>query len=107
MYFALHIVCTCFVFCVNLVPIIVKWKRICTKDITFSPSKGIKTLLFADDQVIIADSEDKLRRGIFTLQNIAKNFGMEMSTEKSETMEFVGKTQSDVKSLWITNVYQK
>ena len=30
-----------------------------------------------------------------------------MSTEKSETMEFVGKTQSDVKSLRITNVYKK
>jgi hypothetical protein len=57
----------CFVFCVNLVPIIVKWNNIDTKVITFSPIKEI-TLLSADDQVIIADSEDKLQRGIFTLQ---------------------------------------
>jgi len=76
----------CFVFCVNLVPIIVKWNQMDIKEITFSPSKEITTLLFADDQVIIADSEDKLRRGVFTLRNIAKNFGMEISTEKSETI---------------------
>ena len=62
----------CFVFCVNLVPIIVKLKQIYTKDVIFSPSKEIKTLLFADDQGIIADSENKLQRGIFTLQNIVK-----------------------------------
>jgi len=30
-----------------------------------------------------------------------------MSTEKSETMEFVGKTQTDVKSLRMTNVYRE
>jgi len=62
----------CFIFCVNLVPGVVKWKRIYTQDITFSPSKEIKTLLFADDQVIIVESDDKLQRGIFILQNIAK-----------------------------------
>jgi hypothetical protein len=88
MYFSLHVVCMFFVFCLNLVAIIVKWKQIYTKDITFLPSKEIKNLLFADDQVTIADSEDKLQRGIFTLQNITKNFGMEITTEKTETMEF-------------------
>jgi len=107
MYFALHILYVCFVFCVNLVQITVKWNQIYTKDITFSPSKEINLCFFADGQVIIADSEDKLQRGIFTLQNIVKIFGMEISTEKSETMEFLGKTQSDVKSLWITNVHIK
>jgi hypothetical protein len=47
---------------------IVKWNNIDTKVITFSPSKEITTLLFADDQIIIADSEYKLQRGIFTSQ---------------------------------------
>jgi len=50
----------------------------------------INTLLFADDQVIIADLEDNLQCGVFTLQNIAKNFGREMSPEKSKTMAFLG-----------------
>jgi retron-type reverse transcriptase len=40
--------------------IIVKWKTIYTKGITLSTSTKINTLLFADDQVIIADSEDNL-----------------------------------------------
>ena len=52
--------------------IIVKWKQICTKDITLSTSTRINTLLFADGQVIRADSENNLQTGEFTLQNIAK-----------------------------------
>lgn len=45
-----------------------------TKVITLSISTEIKTLRFADDQVIIAITEDNLRRGIFTLENRTKNF---------------------------------
>jgi hypothetical protein len=45
---------------------------------------------FADDQVIIVDSADNLQRGVFTLQNIPKNFGMEKRPEKSETIAFLG-----------------
>jgi len=54
--------------------IIVKWKQICTKGITLSTSTRINTLIFADGEVIRADSEDNLQRGEFTLQNIAKRF---------------------------------
>jgi hypothetical protein len=32
------------------------------------------TLRFADDQVTIADSEDNLQKGVFTLQNTVKIF---------------------------------
>jgi hypothetical protein len=42
--------------------IIVKWNYIYTKDITLSTSTKINTLHFADDQVVIADSEDNLQR---------------------------------------------
>jgi len=45
---------------------------------------------FADNQVITADSADNLQRGVFTLQNIATNFGMEKRPEKSETIAFLG-----------------
>jgi hypothetical protein len=45
---------------------------------------------FADDQVIIVDSADNLKRGVFTLQNIATNFGMEKRPENSETIAFLG-----------------
>ena len=39
---------------------------------------------------MIADSEDNLRRGVVTLQNNAKNFGVEKLPEKHETMAFLG-----------------
>jgi len=41
----------------------------------------INTLRFADDQALIADSEDNLQRGVFTLQRITHNFGMIISSE--------------------------
>ena len=42
------------------------------KYIKLSTSKKINTIHFADSQVIIADSDDNLQHGVFTLQNIAK-----------------------------------
>jgi hypothetical protein len=42
--------------------IIVKWSDIYTKGVTLSTSTKISTLHFADDQVVIADSEDNLQR---------------------------------------------
>jgi hypothetical protein len=60
--------------------ITVKLNQIYTKGITLTTTTKINTLLFADDQVIrvIADLENNLERGVFTLQNIAKHFGMEI-----------------------------
>jgi type IV secretory pathway VirB4 component len=50
----------------------------------------LRFLKIHDNQVIIANSEDNLQRGVFTLQNIVKDFGMEILPEKSETMAFLG-----------------
>jgi hypothetical protein len=47
--------------------IIVKWNQIYTKGVTLSNTTKINTLLFADDEVIIADSEDNCCRRVFTL----------------------------------------
>jgi hypothetical protein len=58
--------------------IILKCKQIYTKCIGSSTSKKIKIPLFADDQVIIPDSDYNLQRGVVTLQNVAKSFGMEI-----------------------------
>jgi len=63
---------------VNEIVVRVIWNQIYTKGITLPVSTKNKTQPFADDQVIIADSEDNLQRGIFTLRNIAKNFGMQI-----------------------------
>jgi hypothetical protein len=42
--------------------ITVKWNHIYTKGISLSTSTKINILLFADDQVVIADSEGNLQR---------------------------------------------
>jgi hypothetical protein len=83
----------------------VKWNQIYTKGITLSNTTKINTLLFADDQVIIADSDDNLQKAVFTLHNLAQDFGMEISPEKSETMAVLRQDPVRRKSLWITNVY--
>jgi hypothetical protein len=50
---------------------IVKWKQIYRKVLLYRPLK-MNPVPTVDGQVIIADSEDNLRRGVFTLQNTAK-----------------------------------
>ena len=77
-------------FNINMSEIIVKWNQIYAKGIALSTSTKASTLLFADDQVLIVHSEDSLQRRVFASQNVANNFGMELSPEKYETMAFLG-----------------
>jgi hypothetical protein len=46
------------------------------KGINVQNNTKLNTILFADDQVIIANSEDNLQRGVFTLNNTLNRFGM-------------------------------
>jgi len=86
--------------------ITVKLNHIYKNGTTLSTSRKINNLLFADDQVILADSEDNLQRGVFTLQNKVKKNGMEISPEKFQMMSFLG--QDPVRSETIvTNVNNK
>ena len=41
------------------------------------------TLLFADDQLIISDTEDNLQRAVYLLYNISKEDNLEIATEKT------------------------
>jgi len=47
--------------------IIAKFNQIYIKGITLSTSTKLNAPLFTGEQVIIADSEDNLQRGVFTL----------------------------------------
>jgi hypothetical protein len=64
------------------------------------PSKG-------NNQVIRADSEDNFQRGVFTLQNIAKNFEMEISPGKSETVAFLLQQPVSCKTVVDNNCLQQ
>ena len=61
----------------------------------YQPVQTWTFVLFADDQVTIVYSEDNLQRGVFTLLIIAKNFGMEISPEKSEMAFFKTKPNKE------------
>jgi hypothetical protein len=68
----------------------------------------VQTLLFVDDQVIIADSEVNLQTGEFTFYNIQqKIFGMEISLEKLEMMAFLGQDPVRCKIVVHNNWLQK
>jgi hypothetical protein len=54
---------------------------------------------------VCAPSQVNLQTAVFTLQNTAQSFGMEISPEKSETMAFLGQDPLRFKILWITEVY--
>jgi len=44
----------------------------------------LNTLLFADDQVIIQDSEDKLQKSIYLLNQMCKDYNLKISTDKTK-----------------------
>jgi hypothetical protein len=51
------------------------------KALLCQPVQQKNTLLFAEDQVTTADSKGNLEMGVFALQNIANNFGAEISSK--------------------------
>ena len=48
------------------------------------------TLLFADDQFIICDTEYNLQKAVYLLYNIFKECNLEISTKKTKVLSFVG-----------------
>ena len=54
------------------------------KELTFN------TLLFADDQFIISDTEENFQRAVYLLYNISKEYNLEIATKKTKVFGFVG-----------------
>jgi hypothetical protein len=50
----------------------------------------LNTILFADDQVVIANSEDNLQRGLHALYQTVQTFGTKISYQKTKIMAFKG-----------------
>ena len=51
----------------------------------------LNTLLFADEQAIIQDSEDKLQKSVYILKQMSKDYNLRISTNKTKIMAFKGK----------------
>jgi len=48
------------------------------------------TLLFADDQFIISDTENNLQNAVYLLYNISKAYNFEIAAKKIKVFGFVG-----------------
>jgi hypothetical protein len=48
------------------------------------------TLLFADDQFIIYDTEDNLQKAVYLLYNISKEYNLEIATKKRKVFGYFG-----------------
>lgn len=53
----------------------------------------LNTILFADDQVVFADKEDKLQLALFQLNKTMSKYNLTVSHEKTKVMAFIGKYQ--------------
>jgi len=51
----------------------------------------LSTLLLADDQVTIADTEDNLQKAVHTLNQIITEYGLTISVQKTKRMAFKGR----------------
>jgi hypothetical protein len=71
--------------------VIREWKTRSNPGIWLKETAAKNTLLFADDQIIIQESEDELQRSIFYLNNICKCYNLKISINKTKTMAFKGK----------------
>jgi hypothetical protein len=48
-------------------------------------------MIFADDLVLLAASEDDLQHSFYSFKLVAEKYSMEISTEKTKIMAFCGK----------------
>jgi hypothetical protein len=58
------------------------WKHSVDAGIMLKRNFYLNTLLFADDQIIIQDSEDKLQKSVYILNQMNKDYYLTISTKK-------------------------
>jgi len=59
--------------------------------IKLSKNQQPSKLLFADDQIIIADTEDNLQKAAYKLNQIITEYGLTTSEQKIKSMAFKGR----------------
>ena len=58
---------------------------------TLKKKQQLSALLFADDQVIIADTEDNLQKAAYKLNKIIAEYALTISVQKTKSMAFKGR----------------
>ena len=68
-----------------------KWQNQDIPEIKLSKNQQLSTLLFANNQVIIADTEDSLQKTLRKLSQIITEYGLTISVQKTKSMAFKGR----------------
>jgi hypothetical protein len=68
-----------------------EWKLTNPKSIHLGNNKYINTILFADDQVLLAETEDHLQENVTKLNKILKLYYMRISNNKTKAGAMEGK----------------
>jgi hypothetical protein len=67
------------------------WKHNADTSIMFKRNLYLNKLLFADEQVIMQDSEDILQKSVYIFNQMSKDYNLKISTDKTKIMAFEGK----------------
>jgi hypothetical protein len=78
-------------FNIYLDEIITKWQKQDITGIKLSKNQQLSTLLFVDDQVIIADRKDNLQRAAHKLNQTITDYCLTISVQKTKSMAFRGR----------------
>ncbi|KAJ4441784.1 hypothetical protein ANN_11642 [Periplaneta americana] len=63
-----------------------EWNEVAPQGIQIDEYTRLNTTIYADDQVLFAETEDELQRSVFKLQMVLKEYNMKISTEKTKVM---------------------
>ena len=74
------------VFSIYIDDLLRNWKHKADAGIMLKRKLYLNSLLFADDQVIIQDSEDKLQKYVYILNQMSKDYNLKISTDKTKIM---------------------
>ena len=71
--------------------IIQSWRQDITSGIRLNQNTSLDILLYADDAVLIQEIEDELEYSLHHLNNICKQYDIQVSKEKTKIVAFLGK----------------
>jgi len=94
-------------FNININKIIQKFKIVITKGIQLNNRKLANTVLYADDQILMAPSEDDIQTMAYHLNLIARKYKMTISSTKTKSMAMWGNHIQRVKIVINVNIIEQ
>ena len=86
--------------------IIQEFKLVIKKGIQLNNRKILNTILYANDQILMATSEDELQTMAYQLNLIVRKYKMTISSTKTKSMEMCGNHTQRVKTVINDNIIE-